>query len=242
MNHDYIDAEAILSTGASRDMLPLRVTWTLDTAIVVPERAIHLDALLAHAQYSRAMRSGGTPTEALDASEDLPLLRIGTAKEWVWSASALAITAADTPFVTHFIRSVDIDDMARARSSGILVTNKNTFPAGTGAFRSYFVRQIHQQVKRVEAFAVGHVPQVRELLSEIRYLGKQRRNGWGRVRSCEVNSDEAGATRWTERALPKSLGDLAGPAHFPATGTVRPPYFDRRAWTEMLEFAGAVEA
>ncbi len=213
------------------------VRWRLSSPMVVPERPIHLDALLASAEVNARLKQGKTPEEALAAQDDLPLEQAaGVDGAWVWKASQLLLQPSSPPTNVPMTRRIDVEAMAADRDR-LFTSRRQTVKIGTGPFRNYDLRVPVQWQEEVVAYGVGDLEAVRTLLADVSSLGRLRRNGWGKIAGYTVvpPAPET-ADGWKMRTLPLSLQAQALPDHQPAVGTCRPPYWDRAAWREVLEW------
>ena len=215
------------------------VSWRLSTPMAVPERPIHLDALLASARVDEYLRRGVALEKALAAQEELPLERaIAPDGQWVWKASQLLCRPASPPINVQMTRRVDADRLA-ADSGRVFTSRRQAVSIGTGPFRNYDMRLPVQWQEGIEAYGVGDIAAVHTLLQTITSLGRLRRNGWGKIASFDVTPlPGPSADEWKKRSLPPSLFAEALPAHQPSHGTCRPPYWDRAKWNEILEWTG----
>lgn len=214
------------------------VRWRLSSPMVVPERPIHLDALLASAKVDASLRSGEPLERALARQEELPLERAaGPDGEWVWKASQLLLRPSSSPMNVAMTRRVDVETMA-ADQGRLFTSRRQSAKIGMGPFRNYDLRVPVQWQDEVVAYGVGEIEAVSGLLRDVRSLGRLRRNGWGRVAFCAVTpasvDDDGG---WKMRTLPLGLRDQALPEHWPAIGNCRPPYWERAGWKEVLEWS-----
>ena len=74
------------------------VSWRLSTPMAVPERPIHLDALLASAKVDEHLRRGELLQDTLAVQEELPLEKaVAPDGQWVWKASQLLCRPASPP-------------------------------------------------------------------------------------------------------------------------------------------------
>ncbi len=213
------------------------VRWRLSTPMVVPERPLHLDALLASARVDAHLREGKPLEEALLEQENLPLAKAdGPEGSWVWKASQLLFRPTSPPANVQMTRRMDVDVMAADRER-VFTSRRQTVRIGTGPFRNYDLRFSVQWQGEITAYGIGEIEPVRGLLATVNSLGRLRRNGWGRIAALSVDpalSEES--ERWKQRTLPLSFLPQALSAHQPAQGTCRPPYWDRARWDEVLEW------
>ena len=205
--------------------------------MVVPERPIHLDALLASAKVDEHRRCGQPLEKALSAQDDLPVEKaVGPDGAWVWKASQLLFCASSPPINVQMTRRVDVDVLAADRDH-VFTSRRQTVKVGTGPFRNYDLRFPVQWQGEVTAYGIGEVGTVEGLLRTINSLGRLRRNGWGKIASLEVAPAAVETTDyWKRRALPLSFLPQTLTGHRLAYGTCRPPYWDRAKWDEVFEW------
>lgn len=210
--------------------------------MAVPERPIHLDALLASAKVDEHLRRGVPLEDALAAQEELPLERaVAPDGEWIWKASQLLCRPASPPINVQMTRRVDADRLA-ADSGRIFTSRRQAIRIGTGPFRNYDMRLPVQWQESVKAYGVGNIIAIQALLQTITSLGRLRRNGWGKIASFAVTPLVGhSADQWKKRSLPPSFFAEALSEHQPSYGTCRPPYWDRAKWAQILEWAGMWE-
>ena len=205
--------------------------------MVVPERPLHLDALLASASVDAHVRDGKPLEDALLEQENLPLAKAdGPDGSWVWKASQLLFQPISLPANVQMTRRMDIDFLAADRER-VFTSRRQTVKIGTGPFRNYDLRLPVQWQGEITAFGIGQIEIVRSLLATINSLGRLRRNGWGKIAAFSVDPGSVEEVdHWKQRTLPVSFLPQALPAHRPAHGTCRPPYWDRASWEEVLEW------
>lgn len=176
-----------------------------------PFEPLHLDALLA---WTLAPRQGVSISTRSDIPKDveLPLMKTKIEDEWVWCASALfpdGVTSEDLRFWRKRFRA-----------------SKSHFTKGSpnltnGPYRDWNMPMQIFLATRMVAYANGNRKRCKKLLREIRYLGKKRAYGLGKIIGIELQQIESDfsiirdgiAQRW----LPSSEGTrLVRP---------RPPYW-----------------
>jgi CRISPR type IV-associated protein Csf3 len=214
---------------------PFRVTWELSQPVCLSERPLHLDALLAFSRVQEALRLGVPAKDALDAQENLPLesAEIGPSK--VWKASALLFRFRSLPFLIQMTRRTSVEDVAFA-SKTVVKTVRRFHTQGSGEFKDFEFRATLQWVDKVEAYGVGDMTVVESLLGEVPALGRVIRNGWGTIRSMQLEPFPEAAEKWRYRTLPANFEPTE--YHFRGRATVRPPYFKRQNWEPVWDFAG----
>ena len=218
-------------------MKPLRITFTLRSPMVLPERPIHLDSIVGCAAYRNAERSGAAdPRTELDS---LPFARAtGPDGQWVWQASQLLLEQEGGIFWTHYVRSYEVNAWAAGRERGHWQGNKNAIRVGSGPMKAFAITQPMGHIRRAVAWGVGDADAIDFLLrQEIVALGRNTRQGWGRIDSIAIEDAPAGEEGfWQRRVLPQSLGEFKLPGHYAGTASVRPPYWDRSQWQPIWEY------
>lgn len=176
-------------------MKPLRLTWTLQSPMVVSAHPLHLDALVAYAMFEEALRNAdadaddnivgrGDVSRTLGnlASQPLPLGRAvdSTSPEetWCWQASAILPLGAQGPHSTRFwTRKTDPYDYSRRVAAGAvegrfrLGEQKGAKPYAyvvdtqRGIFKQQYKFFPMRHVTQVQAWCIGDEDQLVHLLS-----------------------------------------------------------------------------
>jgi len=228
-------------------MEPLRVEFDLTGEAILSGFPLHLDALVAYAVTEEALQEGrADDTPIRQVANDLPLARIERDEGWVWAASALERTEVLQHGIRGWIRTTDIDQMAR--DAGGILNLQGTPPykpfqhvlsTGSGHFRNYKIHTPTQQIVRMTAWCIGDEEQLYDLLSPesgfVKSIGKMRRNGHGRILEMRIIPDPEAETRWTRRILP-----WKAPGTVPIEAVTHPPYWDitqrQMAWVDPAIF------
>lgn len=179
-------------------MRPLRVTFHLDGTGVVydPSEPIMLDGLLASACVRHHVHGEPPARDEPPADIPLPLARWEDGAVWGWRASALLPEGLTAEALTFWRK--------RLRQSRITLTAGSPNLA-QGIYRDWQMPVPLLLARRMVAYAVGDVYEVRrELRRNIRYLGKKRAHGHGRVIGIDVDpvaedwscARDGRATRW----------------------------------------------
>lgn len=208
------------------DLQPLKVTFELCGAMVEPEHPIHLDALMA---YAVVQRHGGN----WQLQEHLPLARAQRDGQWVWKASALALTRHGLPYRRHFLRRTDIESYASARGH-VLRLRGDKIVTSRGPLKNCLLTYPLIDVSQAFAWCVGDPVQVQSLLGELRFLGKRTRLGHGEIKAVHVSEDAAAQEYWQRRVLPWDPGDDA--SYEPVVSGHRPPYWDATKWRKCWQY------
>lgn len=213
-------------------LTPVRITFDLLTPVVMPSSPFHIDALVA---FFAAREAQFDEKSTDDAVLNLPLGRAGNPS--VWTASQVLFKAKDTGQTLPIRRMTNIPRMAADRRAGLMETKINSINMGTGHFKAYDARFTVQSCSHAVAWALTtDQDRLTELLSEVNSLGPIRRNGWGRIKKVTVVVDEDAKVLWRMRNLPSNASDLALANHVLSTGTLNPPYYERKNATQVLEW------
>lgn len=213
-------------------MEPLRIRWSLARPMMLPDRPIHLDALLAWARVEEDRERGLNFWEGQD---DLPLEKFETSSGWVWKASWLAILPAGRLFHVSMVRRTDEEAFALDQRDGIWASNRRRMAyvnVASGQCKAYAFSTTAQWVDQVEAHCVGDRDRVQQLLSRVEALGRLTRNGYGRVARLEVEPGAA-PNAWCWRSMPADAELGEGWAR--SVGTLVPPYWQSKNRVDILE-------
>ena len=195
------------------------------------EYPIHLDALLAYAQMKELEEMG--EADPWGASEDLSAYLAKTdSQEWCWKASWIKFEPLDIRRFVNTIRRSDAKLIYDALESGFwepigLRLAKYQVNSGSGQLRAYQWLLPIQWV-RGKAWGVGNIEEVEYLLkSRISYIGKQGRNGYGRIKSITVSpASEGEALNWMYRSM-SVVPERSPFTYTEMYATVRPPYWKK---------------
>lgn len=218
-------------------MKPFKVTFDFAAPVCrESEYPLHLDALIAYGVMKEHEEMG--EENPWEASSDLSgYLAKSEGEEWCWKASWVKMEALDNVQFINTIRKCEPDRIYDGMNEGLWLpkggklTEKRqaTFSVNTrsGQLRGYQWLLPVQWVRGV-AWGVGNIEDVEFLLqSRIHYLGKQTRNGYGRIKSITVTEAPAAeANHWMYRCMPV-MPEKAPFMYAPVMGTVRPPYWKK---------------
>jgi hypothetical protein len=180
-------------------MTPLEITFQLDGAGVFYDAAepIMLDALLT-AALCRWHVSGEPPTRSEQPQEiPIPLSKWHIGDVWGWKASALFPVDSDGQSIVYWRK--------RLRQNRIEITHGSP-NTSNGTYRDWNMPLPLTACTKMVAWAHGDRKEVRrELRRNIKYLGKKRAHGHGRIVDITVEiieqdwsmSKNGVATRWT---------------------------------------------
>jgi hypothetical protein len=220
------------------DYCPMMVTAKLDGPIVLTQHPPALDALLA---YAIAQELGLPPLEA--QGDEPPQIEIPIARSPCgrYHLATFGIGRTERSELSYFTRKFPIE-VGQAIGNAKL----NTIEVSSGRNKSFRLPQerMHLEDDRLIWFAIGHVPEVRALLSWVTRLGRKRSQGAGRVAFWEVTEVKAWGLGFPcvtpeGRALrPLPLDDARVDRNNPRERLVPSfPYFER--WREEECFAPA---
>jgi CRISPR type IV-associated protein Csf3 len=208
----------------------LKVTFTFTTPVVRDsEYPLHLDALLAWSVVEEAESFGAD--DAWAAANDLShLLASESSKSgWVWKASALRFTPASERFLMSMIRKSDpllyMDGIDRGRIE--MKRQRSTINTGSGQERAYQFLMPHQWMEKAEAWCIGDLEMIAEALARLNGVGKLIRNGFGAIRTINIESDPQAETRWRLRVLPSDMRGAEDCRYVPALHCLRAPYWKK---------------
>lgn len=200
-------------------MTPLRITFTLDRPMRVPEYPIHLDALLAWAVVTEAGTMGHD--NPLDAQEQLPLASEGAGEGAVWCASQLIFRPESSADPLLLTKRFELE--AIARKQGTLIAGGPTkIPMGTGPYKAFVLNEPMAWVSCAVAYAVGEAERIGVLLKRITHVGKRRGIGMGRVSAIDIAADARATHAWRCRIMPTPMEGYEA-----IEATTRPPYWKR---------------
>ena len=205
-------------------MTPFRVRFVIGTAMRLPTHGIALDSLLAFAAVQEAEEMGhSTP---LDAMHDIGMDKyVADDGRWCFKASVLTLAPASDTYNMQMTRPARVLEYAAAKDSGLTASRMDVLSLGSGRYKAYLFSHPMGMSSSAQAWGIGDVGRVRELLARIPSIGTLRRFGAGTVVSLEVVQDDSAHERWRNRPIP---------AHQSEAGTAlmqcayQPPYFDRR--------------
>ncbi|MBL8511961.1 MAG: hypothetical protein JNM52_09980, partial [Betaproteobacteria bacterium] len=136
---------------------PFRVDWELATPMVIPDFAIHLDALLSRARVER--------DAALDLpvpwanQYDLPLARFETASDWCFKASTLVLTPLGQPMQYHQVRRANVDTWRYGFERGLFARTP-PFDPGRTYTKAVSMQVPMQMMTHAHAYGVGNIEAV----------------------------------------------------------------------------------
>lgn len=215
-------------------MQPFRVQITLRTPMVEPRQAFHLDALLSALRVQVAEK-GSESVDPRSIHHDLPLDRYTSPSgEWCFKASAFRLHRESEAFPWMMTSRSDLVMAAEDRQSGFLKLRAAAPNTAGGPFKSskFTVDLVWASL---EAWGVGDVEGVRELMAHCTHVGGRRGTSCGEVDRIEVQPVSAEECPWYRRALPEDSES------FPNLGTralsighLRAPYWDKREHRKVL--------
>lgn len=208
-------------------MEPCRVTFRFANLVSVSDSPTHLDGLLAWASVEQARRNDDADLDRAAAS--LPLARSGEPE--VFCASALQFDYMSPPSFRTLVRKTDVDDYAAALAHGriSLARPRDQLPVGAGPLRNYLVSYSVRQAAAATAWCIGDIDAVRNLLAEIKHVGRFGRMGYGLIVETTVEHDEEAVAKWKLRHLP-----WREDGYIPCLGNFQAPYWDKTTMTEVF--------
>jgi CRISPR type IV-associated protein Csf3 len=215
-------------------MQPFTIEFNLVEPMVQPSFPIHLDNLIASCKVQEARHA--KKENPLEVLEHLPLEKLTIQNESCWMAGTLQGTRNENAISHQFYRKYEIDVYAENRGT-LWQGRADNIGQGSGAFRAYSLSEALAFIPTLQVSGIGDIPEIERLLTtHLRFLGKQNRNGWGRIKSIEIKPDENAKTEWRKRNLPLSFEAYALPEHKKGYGGKAPPYWDRIEWEAILEW------
>ena len=219
-------------------MSPLKITFRFASPVVVDsEYPINLDALLAWSRVREAEEAKDTLPWLLQ--DDLPLDKAGAGDDWVWKASQLLFSAAAPRQLVNQQRKCDPDrfyrDFQNKHWKAMRGDNAPTINPLSGQFRAYQFYVSTQWMARAEAWCIGNIDRVKALISRIDHVGKMGRNGFGLIKSIDVEIDPAASEQWKLRALPADVAGAPGMQYFDSLSPPRAPYWEEQRRVRMRE-------
>lgn len=203
--------------------------------MVAPDQPIHLDAVLAAVLVNNACRR--EENDPFAWQEKLPVAKQWVGDEWVWKASQL-VFQIDPHATTNVINIRRYELPEWSKDKGVFWNGKkNVIPSGTGHAKAFLFNLPLWYCLKAYAWVDAEEEQIMPILRQVEFLGKNRRNGFGRVFSLNVNKIE-NKEQWKRRTLPESFHKYVD-GHKLGMATVRPPYFRRdnqqAAWLLPIE-------
>ena len=208
-------------------MTPFKVTFHLDGSGIYydPHEPLMFDGILAAACVRHHLH--GEPPARDEPCEDvpLPLVRWHLGGTWGWKASAL-FPEGEQAEGLQFWRKRFRQNRVELTEGSPNLTN--------GIYRDWNIPLPLLLVPRMVAYAVGDAYEVRrELKRSIRWLGKKRAHGRGRVVSIEVERTDYDWSMYRDGKPTRWLPEADGPRLV----RVRPPYWNNTERVACCEVA-----
>lgn len=194
------------------------------------EYPIHLDGLIAYAVMRELEEMG--EEDPWKGSEDLSGYLARTEGEnWCWKASWIKYEPLTSVLFTNTVKRAEPDLIYQSFEAGLWGSKRaqsKTINTQSGQYRAYQWLLPYQWV-RGKAWGVGHIEDVEYLLqSRITYIGKQTRNGYGRIKSIKVSpAKESEVSFWMYRVLPEVPKEQTPFEYAEVFETIRPPYWKK---------------
>ena len=218
-------------------MEPFKVTFTFKTPVICEsDYPIHLDAILAWSNGQEAEKAGSeTPWE--DAEElSFALDYEGDDSDMVWKSSMLRFKPASDLLAINMVRKTDPEQYMRDFDDGFI--DKKTLtrvPTDSGQQKAYQWLALSRWMAKAEAWGVGDIEEIKDLLTNIKFIGKQGRNGYGVIDTITVEPCGEADDLWKLRVLPNSVKGAKGVDYAPAMHCLRPPYWQKIKRVEAME-------
>lgn len=211
-------------------MQPFKVTFTFQSPVVTDsEYPIHLDALAAWAVSDEA-EAAWSKTAWADA-DDLSFALDSESNEngQVWKASRLIFTPQTERVMMNMIRKSKPETIMEDYDAGRFTHPRqvNSINTNSGQYRAYQMFVAHQWMEKAEAWGVGDIDVVAELLSRLKNVGKMGRNGFGLIASIEVMPCAEAEVQWRLRVLPNGMDGVPGVDYAPGHHCLRAPYWNK---------------
>ncbi len=219
---------------------PLKVTIRFITPFVhESEYPKYLDALLAKGKVIIAEQNGCA--NAWSEGDILPLEKAGENADWVWKASRLIFTPMASRILVNQQRKSDPAavhndfDEGLWRPKGKEWKTPPKINTQSGQNRAYQIYTATQWMEKAVAWCVGDKDEIEKLLSQLPYIGKQGRNGWGLVESFTVEECPEANEGWKLRVLPSDIVGASETEYAPVYSAPRAPYWNKQARCMMME-------
>ena len=161
---------------------PLKITFNMQTPVMLGHPFIHLDGLVLHLTYRDAL---GDDYYCLPSKKPLdfssyvqpPLKKTGS----VYNAS-VSFFDTDTKFATTIYKRFCTEYL------DLLKTKKQKITRGVGFFRDYMMKMIYVPSKNIYFYANADKDELERLLHHVVSLGKKTAYGFGKVKSVNVEN------------------------------------------------------
>lgn len=210
----------------------LKVEFTLNAPMIALDMPLHLDAIIAAILVEDALRR--EESDALDWQYKLPVKKATIGDDWVWKASQLSFlidAGASTNIVN--VRRYELAEWARDKGA-FWAGKKNVIPSGTGHAKGFLMNLPVWYCLKAFAWIDADKETLIPILESIKFLGKNRRNGFGKITQFDI-AEEKDGQQWTQRTLPRSFESLKT-EHCMGIANTRPPYFRRDKQEEAWVF------
>jgi len=206
-----------------------KITFELDGTGIYhdPFSPIHLDALLAWALLP--MHKHRRDLTRFDVPDDipLPLARKRMGGTWIWRASVLFPDEGTPEDMRHWRK--------KFRENRAELTDKN--PNLTNAtYREWNQPMPVLLARSMTAYAVGKPSRIRQVLKRIRYIGKKRSMGLGKVVGVSVELFKHDWSCYRDGVSMRWLPD----EHGTRIVRPRPPYWSPIGAVPCVEVGGSV--
>lgn len=215
-------------------MKPLRVSITLKSPMSVSSHALTLDGLLSGLVVRRA--EDGGHADPYSVQHDLPLDRYESPSgDWVFKASRILGEQQGEVFTSMLTSRFNAMTVLRDMDDGLVQSKRAYMQTDGGYFKSTLERMHLRWMSTLSAYAVGDEDAVRDILSDLRYLGGRRALASGTVRSVSVEVVPDDECVWWNRPMPVDTDIALDRVTFaPDWGTLHAPYWKRSQQTEII--------
>ena len=196
--------------------MKFKVTFHLDGSGLIYDinEPLHLDALLAWVLAPRQKIHQHLGRDDIPEGVKLPLMRETIGKHWVYKASALLPEGFIGEDLQHWRK--------RFRTNKSDVTNGSP-NLTNGTYRDWNNPLPLVLVRNMIAYADGNRSEVKKLFKEVKYLGKKRAHGHGKILDISFDEVQDDFTLIKDGKSMRWMPDVNG------TRIVRmqPPYWNR---------------
>lgn len=201
-----------------------KVTFNLDGSGLIydPYEPIHLDALIHWCLVPFHRTKNGLSRDDIPDDIPLPLEKQHIGGSWVWQASALFPEGESMESLQYWRK--------KFRQNRIELT-KGSPNLQNGPYREYNMPTPKLHCLKMVAYASGNRKEVKRLLKNIKFIGKKRSYGYGRVVSIDFEETPENWSLTKDGVVMRWMPDESG------TRTVRPrpPYWNVNGAIRCLE-------
>jgi hypothetical protein len=159
----------------------LQITFSLDGTGIVYNELIHLDSLLAYASLSENDSLYTITSNDIPKEFNLPLDKWYIREHWGWKASVLFPDHVNNETLQFFRRKFNDDR--------IMITEGSCNLQG-GYYKLRNLPESLILINKLAAYCRGDKVEIEKLLKHIKYLGKRRNVGKGKIINIEIKEIE----------------------------------------------------